>query len=383
MISRVLTAACAVVCAATVFAAPLPARADLSEASAINSGLMQPANAALESAMQTRDTIAQANPVGTPQAPIRKPGLPQGFTFNVDASVAFPTDNPGYNANDPGGIDAGFGYAFSRTNRLQVGYYEIQQTPIGFSNQNVPFYIQGFTGPGTTIGGPLTANTGFVDVTTKDKILTVVDQNLFVLGHGKTALPIIISPSYLSHWATIGGQADNVQPVTFGDGGPVYTGIHQRTEQEWLLPVTVPFLLTPRMFGTVTAAGQWLNHINGFNQTNHMQGFLLAYLEYHASKSTTFFVQPSRLVQYDPTDEYPQYTPTLIFGLSHHFTKYTYVQMTELTGGATNYPANGITSLTCYQLPNCAANSAPHIGGLKSSEVQLQLGIGSPTVIPL
>lgn len=382
MMSRVLTTACALVCAAAVLA-PLPARADVSEARAISAGLIEPTTAELQRALQQMKDdreVAQANPVGAPQAPIRKPSLPQGFTYNVDASIAYTTNNPGYNANDPGGIDVGFGYAFSRTNRLQAGYYEIQQVPLGFSNKNVPFYIQGFTGPGTALAG-ITQNTGVVDVTTKDQILTLVDQNLFTIGHGANAIPIVISPTYLAHTAKIAGGSDDRGPIMY-NGFPQY-GIKQRTEQEWILPVTLPFLATPRMFGTATAAAQWLNHRNGLNQTNKAQIFLLGYLEYRASKSTTLFVQPSRLIQYNPPDVYPQHVPTLIYGLSHHFTPQTFVQMTVLEGGPSNYQELGITSLTCQRLPCNSSNTYPTLGGLKASEVQIQFGIGSPTVIPL
>ncbi len=383
MMSRVSSAALALVCAAAVLA-PLPARADGAEANAISAGLLAPANASLQRALQSikenQDdgrTVAQANPVGTPQRPIRRPGLPQAFTYNVDLSFAYPYGGIDYNAKMPGGIDAGFGFGLSRTNRLQVGYYEIQQFPLGFSNKTVPFYIQGFTGPGTTLA-QLYQNTGPVDATTKDKILTVVDQNLFVLGHGTTELPIVISPTYLAHTASIGG-GDDTALIEY-NGFPV--SVRQRTEQEYLLPLTLPFLASPRMFGTATVAAQWLNHLNGINQTNHAQLFELLYLEYRANRQTTFFFQPSRLVQYNPVDPFPEYTPTFIYGLSHHFTKRTYVQMTALTGGATNYTDLGITGLYCQQLPACSSVSTSR-GGLKATTVQLQFGLGSPTVLPL
>ncbi|MEA2719083.1 MAG: hypothetical protein QOJ39_947 [Candidatus Eremiobacteraeota bacterium] len=388
MMRRVSAAACALVCAAVVFA-PLSARADVSEANALSAGLLAPANASLQRALQDINAnkkleaaakdVAQANPVGTPQAPIRRPSLPQGFTYNVDVSFAYPLSNVGFNAGDPGGMDAGFGYAFDRTHRITAGYYEIQQVPVGFSNKNVPFYLQGFTGPGSNVPGASlgTVNTGVVDATTKDKIFQVGVQNLFVIAN---KLPIVITPTYLAHTANIGGHSDE-QLIEF-NGFP--TTVRLRTEQEWLLPVTLPFLSTPRMFGTFTAAPQWLVHRSGVNQTNHVQLFMLGYLEYRANKATTFFVQPSRLVQYNPVDPYPEYTPTLIYGLSHHFTPHTFVQMTVLEGGATNYNNQlGIVSLTCQRLPCHQNQVAPQFAGLKAAEVQIQFGIGSPTVIPL
>jgi hypothetical protein len=369
-------AACAVLGAAL---APLAASADPSDADALRTQLVQPANEAIAAKLQAERAakqMAQANPVGTPHRPLRRPGLPGGFSYNVDLSIAAPTSDPGFNTTDPGGLDAGVGYGFSPENRFQAGYYEVQQVPLGFANKTVPFYVQGLTGPGTTVPQATSyANTGNVNITTKDKILTLLDQNLILLG-GK--LPVVISPTYLSHTANVGGYGDK-ELVEF-DGFP--TVVHTRTEQEYILPVTIPLLATPRFFGTITAASQWLVHPAGVNQTNHPQFFGLAYLEFRASRSTTFFVQPSRLVQYDPDDPYPQYTPTIVYGLSHHFTKRTYVQITALEGGATNYPL-GITALTCQRLPCGPAQVAPSIGGLKASEVQVQFGVGSPTVIPL
>ncbi|HZO95152.1 MAG TPA: hypothetical protein VFB22_15510 [Candidatus Baltobacteraceae bacterium] len=369
--------------AASAFA-PMAVRADVSDASALRAGLLEPANAALQRALNDmkadeaagRD-VAQANPVGTPQAPIRRPSLPQGFTYNVDFNMGFPVGDVGFNAGDPGGMDAGFGYAFSRTNRLQVGYYEVQQVPVGFSNANVPLYLQGYTGPGTTLPGASLGrvNTGLVDVTTKDKIFEVLDQNLITIGK----IPIVISPTYLAHTATIGGH-DDVALAEF-DGYP--SEVRLRTEQEYLLPVTLPFLATPRMFGTLTLAPQWLVHPAGFNQTNHAQLFSLLYLEYRANKKTTFFVQPSRLVQYDPVDPYPMYTPSIIYGVAHHFTPQTFIQILGIEGYASNYRQYGIVSLTCQRLPCTSSLVAPQFGGLHAAEYQIQFGFGSPTVVPL
>ena len=307
----------AAVAGAAFFAAsalvPLSASADVSEASALRAGLVEPANASLRRALgdlkssaDAPSDVAQANPVGTPQAPIRRPSLPQGFTYNVDFSMAFPVGDVGFNAGDPGGMDAGFGYAFSRTNRLQVGYYEVQQVPVGFSNVSVPLYLQGYTGPGTTLPGASLgrASTGLVDVTTKDKIFEALDQNLFVIG-GK--IPIVISPTYLAHTATIGGHED-VALAEF-DGYP--SEVRLRTEQEYLVPVTLPFLATPRMFGTLTVAPQWLVHPAGFNQTNHVQVFSLLYLEYRASLSRSLLVKRCGIVNLVQLFAFPMYRPCL------------------------------------------------------------------------
>ena len=139
---RVIAGVCALLCASAAFA-PLAARADVSEASALQAGLLAPVNASLQRALQdikkneADKAVAQANPVGTPERPLRKPSLPQGFTYNVDVSFAYPVNNPGFNAGDPGGMDAGFGYAFSHTQRVTAGYYEIQQVPVGLDRKSV------------------------------------------------------------------------------------------------------------------------------------------------------------------------------------------------------------------------------------------------------
>jgi hypothetical protein len=388
MMRRVSSAACALVCAAVTFA-PLSARADVSEASALSAGLLAPADASLKRALrEIKESqkplaepadVAQANPTGTPQAPLHRPSLPQGFTYNVDVNFAYPLSNVGFNAGDPGGMDAGFGYAFSRTVRLTAGYFEVQQVPVGFSNKVVPFYLQGFTGPGSNLPNASlgNVNTGVVDVTTKDKIFTVGLQKLFVIGN---KLPIVVTPTYLAHTATIGGHSDDT--LIEYNGFP--TVAKARTEQEWLLPVTLPFLATPRMFGTFTVAPQWLNHLNGVNQTNKAQIFMLGYLEYRANPLTTFFVQPSRLIQYNPVDPYPEYTPSVIYGISHNFTKQTFVQMSVIEGGATNYNNQwGIVSLTCQRLPCNPNQVAPQVSGLHAASVQIKFGFGSPTVVPL
>lgn len=389
MIRRLSVAACALVCAAAAFT-PTAARADVSEVNALRSGLLEPANATLQRALLgdtdplAPKTVSQANPVGTPQAPIRRPALPQGFTYNVDVSFAKDFGNLGFTPNVPGGVDVGLGYAFSRTNRLQAGYYEIQQTPVGFTNRNVPFYLQGFTGPGSNLPGTSlgTTNTGIVDNATKDKIFTVVDQNLFTIAlPGGKFLPIVVSPSYLAHTATIGGHDD----VTAFEYNGFPTVARARTEQEYLIPVTLPFLATPRMFGTLTVAPQWLVHTAGINETNHAQLFALLYLEYRLDRKTTVFFQPSRLPQYDPVFAYPDYDWTFIEGFSHRFTRNVFIQGTFIGGGPSNKRDLGITSITCQRLggPTGCQDARPTLGGLKAAEFQLQLGFGSPTVIPL
>jgi hypothetical protein len=360
--------ACAIALCVTAFV-PCVARADDAAGRALSSSLVLPANSVL------RDIMAQALPVGHPHAPLTSPGLPTGFSYTLDASIAFPYGQTGTNANLPGGIDAVLGYGINRFHRISAGYYEFQEYPFSFNTGTVPVYLQGLSFP----VGTENLNTAPIDVATKNKILILVAQNLFTLAR---KFPIVISPTYIARSANIGGHGD-IQAVEIDGFAQM---VHLRSSQEYLLPLTVPFIASPRIFGTVTAAVQWNVNLNGANSApNHAQIFELLYLEYRANRSTTFFVQPSRLVQYFPIDPDPEFVPTLLYGISHRFTKSTFVQISGSTGGASNRSAPGITSITCQRIaPNggCAA-TAPAIGGLHASTVQLQFGIGAPSVIPL
>lgn len=335
----------------------------------MSSALVLPANSTL------RDIMAQALPVGSPKRPLNSPGLPTGLTYTLDASSAFPYGQTGSSAGLPGGIDAVLGYGINKYHRIQAGYYEFQEYPFSFNTGTVPVYLQGLSSP----VGSANLQTQSVDAATKNKILTLVSQNLFLIG-GK--FPIIISPTYLARTANVGGHGDTQLVEIDGFAQTV----HLRSSEEYLVPLTVPFLASPRFFGTLTAAAQWNVNLNGANVApNHAQIFELLYLEYRASRSTTLFVQPSRLVQYFAIDPDPEYVPTLIFGLSHRFTKQTFVQLTGSTGGASNRKFPGITSITCQQISptGACAVSAPAIGGLHAAQAQIQFGIGSPAVIPL
>jgi hypothetical protein len=352
-----------------LLAFPGLARADDAAARALNSALVMPA------ASELREIMAQALPVGSPKRPLSSPGLPTGFAYTLDASFAFPYGHTGSASELPGGIDAVVSYGFTKHTRLQAGYYEFQEYPFGFNTGIVPVYLQGLSSP----VGTANLNAQPIDVATKNKILTLVSQNLFTID-GK--LPIIISPTYLARTANVGGHGDT-QLVEI-DGFPQMVNL--RSAQEYLLPLTIPILSSPRFFGTVTAAAQWNVNLNGANAApNHAQIFELLYLEYRLNRSTTVFAQPSRLIQYFPIDPDPQYVPTLLFGISHRFTKQTFVQVLGSTGGASNRLHPGITSLTCQQISaaGACALSAPAVGGLHASQVQVQFGIGSPSVLPL
>jgi hypothetical protein len=54
------------------------------------------------------------------------------------------------------------------------------------------------------------------------------------------------------------------------------------------------------------------------------------------------------------------------------------------SGSPTNYSPYGVKQLNCIQLPcsqNTPPNTLPMVGGLKATQIQVQFGIGSPSII--
>ena len=355
--------------------APSIARAD-GEADAFRTSLINPANVAIKNALRASEIQAQARPNGQVERPISSPGLPTGLTYTLDVNVAGALGRTGARSQLPGGMDGVLGYGFNKHVRAQASYYDFQEYPLGFDTGTVPTYLQG-------VASPLAQTnlaTNPVDVTTKNHIFLAQVQTLFTIG-GK--LPIVVTPTYLSRSGSIGAHSD--ETLIEYNGFPAT--VRLRTVQYWLLAVTLPFLSTPRMFGTVTVAPQWNLHTAGINTTNKAQLFELAYLEYRPSAKTVVFVQPSRLVNNLPSDATPQYIPTFIYGGAYKFGKNTFVQGTISTGTPSNRNTLGITALTLQQVPTTPVppqnQVAPTLGGLKATQYQIQIGIGSPSVVPL
>lgn len=353
---------------------PVTASADMSDV--LSTSIVQSANTALKDALHTRDTTAQGRPIGEAEKPLTAPGLPIGFTYQLDASIAKSEGNTGHSNGLPGGIDGSLGYGFSSHLRVQASYYTFQEYPLGFDTGTVPTYLQGLSQPVATTN----LATNPIDVTTDNKIVVLQAQNLFVIAH---KLPIVITPTYLARSGTLGGNSDLTQIEVNG----LPATVHLRTVQYYLVALTIPVLSTPKFFGTLTAAPQWDVNLSGVQTTNHAQIFELAYLEYRPTNNVTLFVQPSRLVNNLPNDQTPQYIPTFIYGTAYKFTKNAFVQLVASTGTPSNRSQLGITALTLQQVPGALpptpSQVAPSIGGLKATQIQLQFGIGSPTVIPL
>ncbi len=352
----------------------LPALAAADTADVFTTSIVRSANTALKAAL-SRETTAQARPIGEPERPLKQPSLPQGFTYQYDLSMAKSLGNTGFRNGLPGGMDGLLAYGFTPNLRLQAAYYDFQEYPLGFDTGIVPLNLQGVGQIGTT---NLAQNP--IDVTTKNNIVVLQAQTLFTIA-GK--LPIVITPTYIARSGTLGGHSDITQIEING----LPQTVPLRHVQYYLAAVTIPFLSSPRFFGTITAAPQWNVNVQPW-QTNKPQLFELAYLEYRVAKNATIFVQPSRLVNNLANDITPQFIPTFIYGAAYKFTKYSFVQLVASTGTPSNRSQLGITAVTLQQVPTSTAPPpasavAPTLGGLKATQIQLQVGIGSPSVIPL
>jgi hypothetical protein len=403
MVRTFLRTSAAVALAAAIGAAPALADQTGPLGSAVNN-----ANIAIQNAMSVPaakvpaavvhlpdGTVAQVPPVQQPPVGgAQAIGLPTGFNYTLDFSIAKPLGNVGSMTGWlPGGTDAVLSYGFSPRMALVANYYELQHYPVGFNTGQHPFYLPpGFPPiPGVNPGCiDLSGTTSAtcqginpqIDVTTKDKFFLANWENLFYLGKYKgRAIPIVITPTYVSRWSEIDASNGNHDVVPFIDSNGIpHFDISTRTAQVYSLAVTVPFLKTPRMFGTFTAAPSWLVHTAGLNQQNHAQIYQILYLEYHASPATKIFFEPQSSRDYLPTDPYAQHIAAYFAGIAEKVGPVAFLQFTLNSGSPTNYHPYGVNALQCLQLP-CSQNTLPQVGGLKATQFQIQFGIGSPSVI--
>ncbi|MHB8146631.1 MAG: hypothetical protein ACYDGM_05125 [Vulcanimicrobiaceae bacterium] len=420
MLKTLIRSSAAALLAASFGLIAIPASADGGTGEALATSVVQDASAGIKNAMNASQkkqptvttrhqagqadqtmalpdgAIAQAPPVQ--QAPVGgqpAAGLPTGFTYTADLSIAYPYGNIGTFGRKwlPGGVDAVAGYGFNPTTRILASYYELQHYPVGFNSGTVPLYLQGFQNPiGCVDLGGGTANgcapaTSQSDVTTKDRFLIFNVEKLFAIKMpGGRALPIVISPTFVSRWSTIAASNAGNDVVAFEPNAPFgfpVTGVHTRTAQVFSLAVTVPFLKTSKMFGTFTVAPGWLTRTAGINGVNTAQLYQIAYLEYTPNDRTKFFFEPQSSRDYLPADPYAQHLMAYFLGVSERVGKAGFVQLVLNSGGPTNEGSYGIQKLTCQALP-CGSNPiVPTIGGLKATQIQLQFGIGSPSVIPI
>lgn len=311
-------------------------------------------------------------------------GLPTGWTYTLDFSIAKPMGNIGSMTGWlPGGVDAVVGYGFNPTTRLVANYYELQHYPVGFNSGTVPLYLQGLANPIASVD--LGTQQPQINVTTKDRFLLLNFEKLFSLGKfGSHTLPLVVTPTYVARWSTISDSPSHNDVLTFEPNAtnsfPI-TGVHTRTAQVWSVAFTLPFLKTPKMFGTMTVAPGWLTHPAGQNRENHAQLYQILYLEYTPTDTTKIFFEPQSSRDYLPADPYAQHLVAYFLGVSQRVGKMGFVQFVLNSGGPTNEGPYGVNALVCQQLP-CAPNQVvPVVGGLKATQFQIQFGIGSPSVI--
>jgi hypothetical protein len=348
-------------------------------------------------ASAANSTVAQAPPVSqepvTPQI-----GLPPGFTWTADLSMAKPFGNIGSYGNQGwlmGGADLSVGYGINWSTRVVASMFQLQHWPYGFNSGLAPVYLAGFRNPvgcadlsGGTACGPGTGRN--INVRTKDTFGVFMLQKLFLIKSDKIpgpgAIPIVVSPVYVARGGTIGFSPNNndVVPFTYNlPDGPV-ENIPVRTAQYYSVAVTLPFLKTPKMFGTFTVAPQWLVHTAGANVGNSMQLPQVLYLEYTPLHGTTLFFEPQSARDYLPTDPYPEHLIAYFLGVSQRLTQYSFVQVVLNSGNPTNEGPDGVVGIKCLTVQQALANTCGlAIGGLKATQLQIQFGLGSPAVFPL
>jgi hypothetical protein len=396
---RTLTALAAAFC---IGICTLPAFADDGTGDVFQRSIVPGANDEIKSIMsrpkpqKPSSTVAQAPPVSQPPVGpvIALPG--DRFQYMVDLSMAQPYGNIGSFGKQGwlmGGMDAMLGYKLNWSTKIVASMFQLQHWPYGFNTGTAPVYLAGFVNPvgcadltGGNACGPGAGRN--INVRTKDTFGVFMLQKLFVINSDKLPgpVPIVISPTYVARGGQIGFSPNNndVVPFTYNlPDGPV-ENIPVRTAQYYALAFTLPFLKTPKMFGTFTVAPQWLVHTAGANVGNSMQLPQVLYLEYTPFHGTTLFVEPQSARDYLPTDPYPEHLIAYFLGVSQRLTKYAFVSAVLNSGNPTNLGPDGITGIKCVTVQQAIDNACGlAIGGLKATQLQLQFGIGSPNVFPL
>jgi hypothetical protein len=400
---RKLVRGVAAVGALSLSAYALPVMAD-GTADVYQRSIVPSANEEIKSIMsrprpkKTNDAVAQVPPVSQQpiQHPIEMPG--DRFSYMVDFSMAQPYGDIGSYGKQGwlmGGMDALLGYKLDWSTKVVASMFQLQHWPYGFNSGTVPVYLAGFQNPvgcadltGGNACGPGAGRN--INVRTKDTFGVFMLQKLITIKNDKIPgpgeIPIVISPTYVARGGQIGFTQDNndVVPFTYNlPDGPV-ENIPVRTAQYYAVAITLPFLKTPKMFGTFTVAPQWLVHTAGANVGNSMQLPQVLYLEYTPLKGTTLFVEPQSARDYLPTDPYPEHLIAYFLGISQRISKYGFVQAVLNSGGPTNLGPDGVVGIKCLTVQQALNNACGlAIGGLRATQLQLQFGLGSPNVFPL
>jgi hypothetical protein len=319
------------------------------------------------------------------------------LTYTVDFTAAQPYGDIGTYGRSQGwlmgGMDASVGYGFNWSTRLVASMFQLQHWPEGFNSGTAPVYLAGFRNPvgcadltGGNACGPGAGRN--INVATKDTFGVFMLEKLFTINSDKLPgpVPIVISPTYVARGGLIAfapGHND-VVPFTYDlPDGPV-ENIPVRTAQYYAVAITLPFLKTPKMFGTFTVAPQWLVHTAGANSGNSMQLPQILYLEYTPTHGTTFFFEPQSARDYLPTDPYPEHLYAYFLGVQQRISRYGFVEAVINSGSPTNLGVDGVTGIKCLTVQQAINNACGlAIGGLKATQLQLSFGIGTPTYFPL
>ena len=378
----------------------LPASAD-GTGDVFQKSIVPGANDAIKSVMsqpkpqKQGSTVAQAPPVNQP--PLRAIQLPgDRIIWMLDFSMAAPYGNIGDYGKQGwlmGGMDAVLGYKVNWSTKILASMFQIQHWPYGFNSGTTPVYLAGFQNPvgcadlsGGNACGPGTGRN--INVRTKDTFGVFMLQKMFLIKSDKLPgpVPVIITPTYVARGGQIGFSPNNndVVPFTYNlPDGPV-ENIPVRTAQYYAVAITLPFLKTPKMFGTFTIAPQWLVHTAGANVGNSMQLPQVLYIEYTPMHGTTLFFEPQSARDYLPTDPYPEHLIAYFLGISQRVSKYGFVQAVLNSGNPTNLGPDGIVGIKCLTVQQAIGNACGlAIGGLKATQLQLMFGIGSPNNFPL
>jgi hypothetical protein len=407
MLKSLTRASAALLVAVSFGLSVVPAAADQSQALA--TGVVSGANTAIRNAMDAKKaqpqpspqtqqqenlqpTLAQVPPINQqPVGGAAQAGLPTGFTYFADLSIAYPFGDIGTAQGKwlQGGMDAMASYGFNPTSRVVASFYQLQHYPYGFNSGTVPLYLPaGIPAAGCVNLNGVPANgcgAQNLDLTTKDSFLLLSYEKLLTLGKIKDRpVPLVITPTYVSRWSQInqsGQPHSDVVPFVNPLNGLPVTGVPTRSAQYWSLAFTAPFLKTPKFFGTFTLAPTWLVHLAGVNQQNTAQLYQILYLEYSVNNNLRLFLEPQSSRDYLPTDPYAQHLAAYFLGATQRLGKNEFVQVVLNSGGPTNYSPYGIKYFQCYSLP-CSQSTVPAIGGLKATQLQVQFGVGSPVVLP-
>ncbi|MBD5656391.1 MAG: hypothetical protein IAI50_14595, partial [Candidatus Eremiobacteraeota bacterium] len=382
---------------------------------------------------QATATPAAATPVPfsesleTPKPGFLHPDSP-GLSYTADLNSTYSIGNTGYRGNNlKGGTDLSVYYAPQKYTRIFAGYYELSEYPVGFDTGTVPTYVSnqaaqfpvspGFPANGRSYCGAFGpshvnligqlpncnvnlnnvvfgSNKYYQNDASVQNRLTILSLQKIVYVAG--LIPIVISPTYVSRKGSIGGDDDVFLAWDQQHGG--YHTIHLRQAETEQVLVSLPFANSSKLFGVYSIGPQWNVNINGNNQTNHAQIFQVLDLRYFANPTTTVFFQPSQLKDYLPNDPYPQHIPTIIAGVTHKLggpKSPVFIQGFYAGGVAVNPVYGntgrlGVIDVTCVKdYPNCVSfpnprtNTAVNFGGFKATQFVLQVGIGTPSVIPL